>query len=331
LEKEMKAVRFYKTGGPETLVYEDVPDPSLADDEVLIRVEAAGVNFADVMRRRGDDYPEPSPTPFTLGAEVAGTIAAVGKAVTSLPVGTPVMAAPGAGGYAQYARVPAGIVIPLPPGLDAVRASALVAHGLTAALVLRKAARLLPGETVLVEAAAGGVGSLAVQLAKLYGAGKVIAAASTPAKRALAESLGADASVDYTAPDWAAQVRALTNDKGVDIVLETAGGDNLAEAFKSMAPFGRLIFIGQSSGKSSLIDPWTLTVPNHTITSFYVGAYLAFSELIQSTLSELIGLVLSGKVTLQTEMVLPLSQAAEAHRLLEGRHTMGKVVLQPWA
>ncbi|AMU17355.1 NADPH:quinone oxidoreductase family protein [Burkholderia cenocepacia] len=327
----MKAVRFYKTGGPETLVYEDVPDPSLADDEVLIRVEAAGVNFADVMRRRGDDYPEPSPTPFTLGAEVAGTIAAVGKAVTSLPVGTPVMAAPGAGGYAQYARVPAGIVIPLPPGLDAVRASALVAHGLTAALVLRKAARLLPGETVLVEAAAGGVGSLAVQLAKLYGAGKVIAAASTPAKRALAESLGADASVDYTAPDWAAQVRALTNDKGVDIVLETAGGDNLAEAFKSMAPFGRLIFIGQSSGKSSLIDPWTLTVPNHTITSFYVGAYLAFSELIQSTLSELIGLVLSGKVTLQTEMVLPLSQAAEAHRLLEGRHTMGKVVLQPWA
>ncbi|HDR9485903.1 TPA: NADPH:quinone oxidoreductase family protein [Burkholderia aenigmatica] len=327
----MKAVRFHKTGGPETLVYEDVPDPSLADDEVLIRVEAAGVNFADVMRRRGDDYPEPSPTPFTLGAEVAGTIAAVGKAVTSLPVGTPVMAAPGAGGYAQYARVPAGIVIPLPPGLDAVRASALVAHGLTAALVLRKAARLLPGETVLVEAAAGGVGSLAVQLAKLYGAGKVIAAASTPAKRALAESLGADATVDYTAPDWASQVRALTNDKGVDIVLETAGGDNLAEAFKSMASFGRLIFIGQSSGKSSLIDPWTLTVPNHTITSFYVGAYLAFSELIQSTLSELIGLVLSGKVTLQTETVLPLSQAAEAHRLLEGRHTTGKVVLQPWA
>ncbi|VWD50270.1 putative quinone oxidoreductase [Burkholderia contaminans] len=327
----MKAVRFHKTGGPETLVYEDVPDPSLADDEVLIRVEAAGVNFADVMRRRGDDYPEPSPTPFTLGAEVAGTIAAVGKSVTSLPVGTPVMAAPGAGGYAQYARVPAGIVIPLPPGLDAVRASALVAHGLTAALVLRKAARLLPGETVLVEAAAGGVGSLAVQLAKLYGAGKVIAAASTPAKRALAESLGADATVDYTTPDWAAQVRALTNDNGVDIVLETAGGDNLAEAFKSMAPFGRLIFIGQSSGKSSLIDPWTLTVPNLTITSFYVGAYLAFSELIQSTLSELIGLVLSGKVTLQTETVLPLSQAAEAHRLLEGRHTTGKVVLQPWA
>lgn len=98
----MKAVRFHKTGGPEMLVYEEVLDPKIADDEVLIRVEAAGVNFADVMRRRGDDYPEPSPTPFTLGAEVAGTVVAVGKAVTSLPVGTPVLAAPGAGGYAQY-------------------------------------------------------------------------------------------------------------------------------------------------------------------------------------------------------------------------------------
>lgn len=327
----MKAVRFHRTGGPETLVYEEVPDLTLGDGEILIRVEAAGVNFADVMRRRGDDYPEPSPVPFTLGAEVAGTVAAVGNGVTSLPVGTPVLAAPGAGGYAQYIRVPAAIVIPLPPGLDAIRASALLAHGLTAALVLRKAARLAPGETVLVEAAAGGVGSLAVQLAKLYGAGKVIAAASTPAKRALAERLGADASVDYTAPDWAKQVRELTDGKGVDVILETAGGDNVAEAFKALAPFGRLIFIGQSSGKTSLIDPWKLTVPNHTVTSFYVGAYLAFPELIQPTLTELIGLVLSGKVMLQTETVLPLSQAAEAHRLLEGRLTTGKVILQPWA
>lgn len=327
----MKAVRFHKTGGPEVLVHEEVPVPTLADDEVLIRVEAAGVNFADVMRRRGDDYPEPSPPPFTLGVEVAGTVAAVGKAVTSLPIGTPVMATPGAGGYAQLIRVPAAIVIPLPPGFDAVRASALVAHGLTAALVLRKAARLAPGETVLVEAAAGGLGSFAVQLAKLYGAGKVIAAASTPDKRALAERLGADASVDYTAPDWAEQVRALTGGRGVDVILETAGGDNVAEALKALAPFGRLIFIGQSSGKTSLIDPWKLTVPNHTVTSFYIGAYLAFPDVIQSTLTELVGLVLSGKVTLQTETVLPLSQAAEAHRLLESRLTTGKVVLQPWA
>ena len=327
----MKAVRFHQTGGPESLVYEDVADPVPSDHEVLIRVEAAGVNFADVMRRRGDDYPEASPPPFTLGVEVAGTVAAVGKAVTGLAVGTPVLATPGAGGYAQYICVPAAIVIPLPPGLDAVRAAALVAHGLTAAVVLRNAARLAPGEAVLVEAAAGGLGSLAVQLAKRYGAGKVIAAASTPAKRALAERLGADASVDYTAPDWSEQVRALTGGKGVDIVLETAGGSNVAEALKALAPFGRMIFIGQSSGQTSLIDPWKLTVPNHTITSFYIGAYMAFPELIQSTLTELVGLVLSGQIELQAGTVLPLSQAAQAHRLLEGRQTTGKVVLQPWA
>ena len=185
----MKAVRFHKTGGPEVLVYEDVPDPTPRDGEVLIKVEAARLNFSDVMRRRGDNYPEPSPTPFILGVEVAGRVAAVGNGVTSLAVGTPVLATPGAGGCAQYISVPAAIVVPLSPGITAVQAAAVVAHGLTAALSLRNAGRLAPGESVLIEGAAGGVGSFAVQLAKLYGAGKVIAAASTPEKRAIAERL----------------------------------------------------------------------------------------------------------------------------------------------
>ena len=207
----MKAVRFHKTGEPGVLVYEDVPDPTPKEGEVLIRIEAVGLNFADVMRRRGDDYPQPSPPPFILGAEVAGTIAAVGNGVTSLAVGTPVLATPGAGGYAQYLCVPAATVIPLPDGMSAVQAAALMGHGLTAALALRKAARLVAGESVLIEGAAGGVGSFAVQLAKLYGAGKVVAAASTPEKRAIAERLGADASVDYMAPRWAEEVKDLTN------------------------------------------------------------------------------------------------------------------------
>ncbi|MET0264386.1 MAG: NADPH:quinone oxidoreductase family protein [Duganella sp.] len=326
----MKAVRYHQTGDADVLVYEDVPDPTPQDHEVLIRVEATGVNFADVMRRRGDDYPEPSPPPFILGAEVAGTIIAIGKSVTSLQAGMSVLAAPGAGGYAQYMCLPESIVVPLPGGVQPVQAAAVMANGLTAALVLRNAARLKPGETVLIEGAAGGLGSLAVQLAKLYGAGKVIAAASTAEKRAMALRLGADAAVDYTAPDWAEQVRALTDGKGVDVILEIAGGDNVVEAFKALAPFGRLIFVGQSSGKTSLIDPWQLIVPNHTVTSFYVGAYLAFPELIQSTLAEIMGLILSGQLVLQVNTVMPLSQAAEAHRLLESRQTTGKVVLQPW-
>ena len=326
----MKAARFHKTGGPDVLVYEDVPDPVPRDGDVLIKVEAAGLNFADVMRRRGDDYPEPSPPPFILGPEVAGTIAAVGNGVTALDVGKPVLATPGAGGYAQYICVPATSVVPLPPGFGAVQAAALVGHGLTAAIALRNAARLMPGESVLVEAAAGGVGSFAVQLAKLYGAGKVIAAASTTEKRAIAERLGADASVDYTAPGWADKVRDLTSGRGVDVVLEMVGGETVGQALDAMAPFGRMVFLGQSSGKTALIDPWRLTVPNRTVTGFYIGGYLSLPELIQSTLGEIIGFISAGKLSLQVGTVLPLSQAAEAHRLLEGRKTTGKVVLQPW-
>jgi NADPH:quinone reductase len=326
----MKAVRFHSTGGPEVLVYEDVPDPTPADGEVLIRVEAVGLNFSDVMRRRGDEYPDPSPPPFTLGVEVAGTVAAVGQGVTWLNVGDPVFATPGAGGYAQYVTVPAVTAIPLPEGFTPVTAVALVGHGLTAAFALRKSARLEKGESILIEAAAGGVGSFAVQLAKLEGAGTVIAAASTPEKRAIAEGFGADASVDYTEPGWSERVRELTDGRGVDVVFETAGGDNVGQALDAMAPFGRMVFIGQSSGQSASIDPWRLTVPNHTVTGFYIGAYTTDLELTVSMLMELIGYATEGKLSINVGKVLPLAQAAEAHRLIEGRKTTGKVVLQPW-
>lgn len=327
----MKAVRFHETGRPEVLVHEEVPDPTPRPGEVLIKIEAVGLNFADVMRRRGDPYPEASPSPFILGGEVAGTIADLGAGVSGIEVGTPVLAVPGAGGYAQFICVPAAMVVPIPPGLDAVQAAAIVGHGLTAALSLRKAARLAPGESVLIEGAAGGVGSFAIQLAKLYGAGKVIAAASTPEKRLIAQRLGADASVDYTLPGWAETVRSLTGGRGVDVVLETTGGETTAQALDAMAPFGRMVFLGQASGKSAQVDPWDLTVPNRTVTGFYIGAFLAFPDVIQATLGEIIGFILTGKLSLQVGHVLPLSQAAEAHRLLEGRKTTGKVVLQPWA
>ena len=320
---------MHKTGAPEVLVYEDVPDPTPKAGEVLIRIEAVGLNFADVMRRRGD-YPEPTPPPITLGVEVAGTIAAIGEGVTSLQVGMPVFATPGAGGYAQYICVPAATVIPLPDGISAIQASALVAQGLSAALILRNAARLVPGESVLIEGAAGGVGSFAVQLAKLYGAGKVIAAASTAEKRAMAERLGADASVDYMAPGWAEKVRELTNGRGADVVLEMTGGETVGQALDAMAPFGRMIFYGSASGKTALIDPSRLLATNHSVIGFYIYNYMAFPELIQSTMAEIIGFIISGKLSLQPGTVLPLSQAAEAHRLLEGRKTTGKVVLQPW-
>lgn len=326
----MKAVRFHSTGGPEVLVYEDVPDPTPKEGEVLIKIEAVGLNFADTMRRRGEAYPEPSPTPFILGVEVAGTVAALGKGVTSIEVGTSVLATPGAGGYAQYICVPAAMVVPLPAGVDPVAASALVAHGLSAAFALRNAAKLVEGETVLIEAAAGGVGSFMVQLAKLYGAGKVIAAASTPEKRALAERLGADATVDYTVPGWAEKVRELTGGRGVDVAIEMVGGENTNQTLAAMATFGRMIVVGQASSKTALIDPWTLNDNSHSVIGFYVSNYAAIPGLIQSTMGEIMGFVMAGKLAPQIGAVMPLSKAADAHRLFEGRKSMGKIVLQPW-
>lgn len=326
----MKTVRFHQTGGPEVLIYEDVPDPVAGPGEILIRVEAVGVNFADVLRRRGDPYPEPSPTPFTLGGEVAGTVAALGRGVAGPPVGAPVFATTRVGGYAQYVVMPADRVVPLPNGISAAQATALVVQGLTAWFALKDAARLRPGESVLVEAAAGGVGGFAVQLAKLLGAGKVIAAASTAHKRDYAMKLGADEGVDYTDPAWPIAVRAMTGGKGVDIVLEMVGGQTVHRAIEAMGPFARMIVYGQSSGEAASVDPQKLVTLNQSITGFYIAGYFADPERITSALSDIIGFVATGQLSLQIGAAFPLSEAAQAHRLLEGRATTGKVVLEPW-
>jgi NADPH2:quinone reductase len=326
----MKTVRFHSIGDPDVMVYEDVPDPVPGQGEVLIRVEAVGVNFADVLRRRGDPYPEPSPTPFTLGGEVAGTIAALGDGVTGLPVGTPVFATTRVGGYAQYVVMPAERVVPLPEGVSAAQATALVVQGLTAYFALKDAARIKPGESVLVEAAAGGVGGFAVQLARLLGAGKIIAAASTEEKRAYAMDLGADYAVDYTDPQWPSLVKDLTGGKGVDIVLEMVGGETVHRAIETMGPFARMIVYGQSSGEAASVDPQQLVNLNQSMTGFYIAGYFAHPELIVAALGEIISHVSAGRLSLQVGLAFPLSKAAEAHRLLEGRKTTGKVVLEPW-
>lgn len=327
----MKTVRFHHTGGPEVLVYEDVPTPSPAAGEVLLRVDAVGVNFSDVLRRRGDDYPETSPTPFTLGGEVAGTVVALGDACSGFSAGDAVYATTRIGGYAQYVVVPQASVVPIPKGISPIEATALVVQGLTAALALRHAGRFVRGDTVLVEAAAGGVGSFAVQLAKLDGAKKVIAAASTAAKRDKARTLGADEAVDYMNPDWPAAVRKYTDGRGVDVILEMTGGNTVGEALDSLGPFGRMVVYGLASGVKAVVDPQRLTIDNQALIGFYIGAYFRrYPTLVQETLAELVDHVVSGRIQLQVGMTLPLSKAAEAHRLLESRETSGKLVLQPW-
>lgn len=328
----MKAVRFHETGGPEVLVLEDIPIPTPRSGEILIRVEAAGINYADTIRRNGDPYAEPTPRPYVPGIEVAGTVEAHGPGVAAPAVGTPVLACPEwGGGYAQYVTAPAARVMPLPAGLTPIQATTLVVQGLTAALVLRHAGRLVPGESVAVEAAAGGVGSFAVQLAKLFGASQVIGLASDAAKCAKARQLGADEVIDYTDPSWPRTLRRLTGGRGSDLLLEMTGGVTASRALQALAPFGRMVVYGQASRQPAHIDMQRLVAPNHSVTGFYLGAYIGRWDLIRSTLEELLGYVLDKRLALQVGAVLPLERASDAHRLLEGRKTTGKVVLRPWA
>lgn len=331
----MQAVVASRQGGPEVLLYQSVPDPRPGPGEVLIRVEAVSVNFADVMRRRGDRYPSPTAFPFIPEAEVAGTVAAVGAGVTQVAPGAAVFALAGpdgSTGYAQYAVANAAQVTPLPPGLDAARASALIVAGGTAILALQGAARLAAGETVLVQAAAGGVGRYAVPLAKLLGAGLVIGLASTEAKRQVALRLGADHAVDYTAPGWAERVRELTGGRGVDVVLEMTGGPVFHQSLAALAPFGRSVVYGYASGEAVRLDPQDLLAPSQSVIGFNVGAWFQHKPAEAfGGLQALIGHVLSGAVEVPIAQRLPLSRAAEAHRALEARETTGKIVLLPWA
>ena len=326
----MKAVRFHRTGDADVLVVEDVPTPSPQPGEVLVRVEAAGVNFADTMRRRGAPYPERSPLPFMPGADVAGSIDALGEGVGGFTVGEPVFAATHCGGYAQYVCVPARSLVPRPPELSATDATSLLVQGLTAALVLRHAGRLGGGERVVVEAAAGSVGSFAVQLARLFGASQVIGLASSAGKRAAVLSLGADHAIDYMERSWPRFVRQATDGRGADLLLEMTGGATLLQALQALSPFGRMVVYGLAGGQAMPIDLQRLVVPNVSVTGFYIGPYLTQHRLIAETLDELIGYVLAGRLKPLIGAVLPLEDAAEAHRLLESRQTIGKVVLLPW-
>jgi NADPH:quinone reductase len=326
----MKAARFHKTGGPEVLIYEDVPDPVPEPGQILLKVEAAGVNYIDIMRRRGDPLHERTPLPFIVGYEMAGTVAGLGAGVTSPALFAKVFVNARSGAYAQYAVAPAESAIEIPAGLDAIKIVALWLQGLTAALSLKYAGRVAEGETVLVEAAGGGVGTLAIQLAKLYGAGMVIAAASSEDKLEVAKRLGADIGINYRESDWVRKTWDATGGKGVDVVLESVGGTIFEQALETLAPFGRQVVIGSASNQPSKIVSGSLFNHNRAIVGFGIHQYYPKPGLVQATLNELVGHVVAGRLILQLDHVLPLSDAAAAHRLVEERKSTGKVVLLPW-
>lgn len=336
----MKLIRMHRFGGPDVLQLDEAPIPTPGPGQVLIRVESASVNFADVMRRRNDAYPFPTTLPFTPGSEVAGTIDELGDGVDGPPVGTSVIGlvgGDGSTGYAQYALADARQIIPIPSGLGLDEACGVVVAGATAVLLLHESARLRAGETVVVPAAAGGVGSYAVQLAKQLGA-TVLAGASTPAKREAALALGADGVVDTARSDWAHEVVSSTDGRGADVVLEMAGGPSFTQGLAALAPFGRLVVYGRASGADIDIDPAALhsfcydPSPNQSIIVFNLGLWFGLRpEVAGRAIETLLGHVLAGEIKVQVGDVLPLAQAADAHRMIEARTTTGKLVLKPWS
>lgn len=326
----MKAIRFHKLGGPEVLSYEEIERPVPGAGQVLLKVEAAGVNFADTARRSGR-YPFPTPLPCIPGSEIFGAVEEAGPGLETGLVGQRFYSFSETGGYAQFALAAASRLIPEPPGVPPMAGLALLVQGLTAALVLKRAARLKAGESVLVEGAAGGVGVLAVQLAKLFGADTVVGAASTEKKRKLVRQLGADATVDYTAPAWAERVKEATGGRGVDIVLEMAGGPTFEQSYSCLAPFGRCVVYGMASGVPGTVPLPRMMPNNQELIGFYLGGYFAEPQLVPGLFAQLADFVRDGKLKLQMGDQLPLSDAAEMHRRLESRKTTGKCLLLPWA
>jgi NADPH2:quinone reductase len=241
----MKAIRIHETGGPEVMHLEELETPTPKDGEILIKVAAAGINYADLAQRAGA-YLTRTRTPMTLGVEVAGTVAALGPGVSSPAVESRIVATC-QGGYAEYAIAQANMVIPILPGIDFVHAAALPVQGITAYQLLRESAHLQPGESVLIHAAAGGVGTLAIQLAKLMGAGTVIGTASSGDKLDLIRRLGGDIAINYTEQNWVEQVKNATGDKGVDIILEMVGGQIAEQNLQCLAPFGRMVVYGAAA------------------------------------------------------------------------------------
>ena len=321
----MKAIRINETGGPEVMHVEEIETPRPREGEVLVKVAAAGINFADLAQRQGA-YLTRTRTPTTLGFEFAGTVEALGSGVTSPAVGTRVVAF-GDGGYAEYAIASATSAIPIPPDLDFTHAAAVPVQGITAYQLLRESARLERGENVLVHAAAGGVGTLAVQLAKLMGAGTVIGTASNGSKLELVRHLGADAAINYTEEVWVEQVKKATGGKGADIILEMVGGEIAEQSLQCLAPYGRMVIYGAASGQIAQFTGIQLMYKNQAIIGYWLTAQLSRTHRVAMAMMEIMQYLAAGKLEIIVGQTFPLTEAAEAHRAIADRKTVGKVVL----
>ena len=324
----MRAIQISDWGGPEVLeLVEDAETPEPVDGEVLIRVTRSGINFADTHARE-NSYLARYELPLIPGAEVAGVVT---RGAAGVEEGTRVAALVGSGGYAEYAAAPGALTFPIPDGVDDDTALALALQGLTAWHLYRTCGRVAPGESVVVHAAAGGVGSLAVQLGRPLGAGRVIATASTPDKRALALALGADAAVDGTAEGLKERLLEANLGAPVDVVFEMAGGAVFEQSLDALAPFGRLVTYGIASGENNTVRSGDLMRRSRAVVGFWYAHCIGRPAMIDEALADLFERVQRGELRVVTGPAYPLAQAAQAQTDIAERRTTGKVTLDPTA
>jgi NADPH2:quinone reductase len=322
----MKAMRVYKYGDAEVLTYEDVVIPQPKAGEARLKLEAIGLNFIDIYQRTGL---YPLQTPFTLGMEGAGIVDAIGEGVTEVKVGDRVAYAMVLGSYAEYAIVPAAKLAPVPANVDAKSAAALMLQGMTAHYLTHSTYELKKGDIALIHAAAGGVGLLLTQIAKMRGA-RVIGTVGSETKARLARQAGADETILYAQNDFLPEVKRLTDGKGVDVVYDSVGATTFVRSLDCLRPRGYLVLFGQSSGPVEPLDPSKLAAKGSLfLTRPTLAHYLLDRNELLQRANDLFAWTANGKLKLRIESTIPLRHTAEAHRLLEGRKTTGKVVLVP--
>lgn len=316
-------------GEPEVLQVQEVPDPVIGPEEVLVRVAAAGLNRADLLQRQGNYPPPPGASPY-LGMEVSGTIAALGENVAGRTVGDEVCALISGGGYAEYVAVPASMLMPVPAGLSLIDAAALPEAACTVWSMLFTAGRLQPGESVLIHGGTSGIGTMAIQLAHARGS-RIFTTAGTARKVAFCRDLGADVAINYREEDFVARVAAETHGAGVDVVLDNMGASYLPRNVHALGLGGRLIVLGLQGGRKGELDLGMLLVKRATVhaASLRSRPLTQKADIVAETQHAVWPLIEAGSVRPIIDRVLTLDDAAEAHRLLESSEHIGKVLLRP--
>ncbi|HEX3392662.1 MAG TPA: NADPH:quinone oxidoreductase family protein [Solirubrobacteraceae bacterium] len=323
----MRAIQMSKFGGPEVLELVDLPTPEPAAGEALTRVTRAGINFADT-HTRTNSYVQKATLPLVPGGEVAGVVVQA-PADAAVKVGQRVVALSGDGGYAEYATAPADRCYPIPDDLDDDAAVAILIQGLTAWHLYRTAGRVATGESVVVHSAAGGVGSLAVQLGHPFGAGRVIATASSEQRREVALSLGADVAIDPDPEGLTERLIEANHGREVDVVFDMAGGETFERSYRALAQFGRIVVCGISSQQPNEIRTGSLLRHSRTVSGFYLFHCLERPGMVSDALADLYGRVARGELRVLLGGIYALEDAAQAQIDLRSRRTAGKLLLDP--